>query len=86
MASNSKKLQICGCDLPMKLRKQDLRILEINSKNYRLSSLEIVDWEQKLCLRDLIEAINPDKTLQINIEETENYEPKPNLNKGVSYF
>ncbi|CAI2378901.1 unnamed protein product [Moneuplotes crassus] len=54
------QIQIVGCDLPKKLRKQDLNLLKINAKEHKLDSLIIRDCEigrkQHQCLKELMVA------------------------------
>lgn len=73
MTAHSKKIQIVGCDLPNKIRREDLKIIEINSIDHKLQSLEIINCEaserQLLAIKDLIKILKSNQEFEFNIIE-----------------
>jgi hypothetical protein len=71
LVANSKNVRIFECVLPSELSERDLKILEINSRQYNLQSLEVINCEmtaqQRQCLSKLVQILSNNKEFEFAV-------------------
>lgn len=73
LTADSKRIRIVECELPSKVSEKDLKILEINSKDHNIASLDVINCQLSLgaleTLNRIVKSLSVSSKLNVSIRE-----------------